>query len=99
MRYYYYRFISKEIIATSKLGSPAEDLFKHPMHPYTISLLSAVPQPDPDYEKGRKRLFYDPRMHDYRFDRPSFREIGPNHFVLANDKEFKQMKIEYNKVK
>lgn len=78
-------------LATSK------DLFKNPMHPYTKSLLSAVPQPDPDYEKGRKRIFYDPRMHDYRFDRPTFRKIGENHFVLANEKEFAEMKKVYQK--
>lgn len=74
-----------------------EDLFKNPLHPYTKSLLSAVPQPDPDYEKGRKRIFYDPRMHDYRFDRPTFREIGEGHFVLANDAEFEEMKKVYKK--
>lgn len=73
----------------------SEDLFRNPMHPYTKSLLSAVPQPDPDYEKGRKRIFYDPRMHDYRFDRPTFRKIGEDHYVLANDKEFEQMQKEY----
>lgn len=77
----------------------SEDLFKNPMHPYTKSLLSAVPQPDPDYEKGRKRIFYDPRQHDYRFDRPTFRQIGEDHYVLANDKEFEQMQKEYKKQK
>ncbi len=75
--------------------APGEDLFKNPLHPYTKSLLSAVPQPDPDYEKGRKRIFYDPRMHDYRFDRPTFRQIGEDHFVLANDAEFAEMKKQY----
>lgn len=77
--------------------APAEELFAHPMHPYTISLLSAIPQPDPDYEKGRTRINYDPRMHDYRFERPILREIAPGHQVLASDAEFKQMKKEYEK--
>jgi oligopeptide transport system ATP-binding protein len=77
----------------------SEDLFKNPMHPYTKSLLSAVPQPDPDYEKGRKRIFYDPRQHDYRFDKPTFRQIGEDHYVLANDKEFELMQKEYKKEK
>jgi hypothetical protein len=36
-------------------------------------------------------------MHDYRFDRPTFRKIGEDHFVLANDKEFEEMKKAYSK--
>jgi oligopeptide transport system ATP-binding protein len=73
----------------------SEELFRHPLHPYTKSLLSAIPVPDPDYEKDRKRLHYNPRMHDYRFDKPSLREIVEGHFVYVNDKEFEEMKKEY----
>jgi oligopeptide transport system ATP-binding protein len=73
----------------------SEELFKHPMHPYTRSLLSSIPQPDPDYEKNRKRINYSPSMHDYRRDKPSLRELAPDHFVYANDKEFEQLKKEY----
>lgn len=73
----------------------SEELFKHPMHPYTRSLLSSIPQPDPDYEKNRKRINYSPSMHDYRRDKPSLRELAPDHFVYANDKEFEVLKKEY----
>ena len=66
----------------------SEELFKHPMHPYTRSLLSAIPQPDPTYEKNRKRIVYNPIAdHDYRNDAPTFREVTPGHFVLCNDEE------------
>ena len=76
----------------------SEELFNNPMHPYTISLLSAIPQPDPDYEKGRKRIHYNPRQeHDYRMDKPSLREIADGHMVYANDKEFEAMKKTYAK--
>lgn len=76
----------------------SEELFNNPMHPYTISLLSAIPQPDPDYEKGRKRIHYKPRQeHDYRIDKPSLREIADGHMVYANDKEFEAMKKTYAK--
>src|SRR5690554_6473380 len=76
----------------------SEELFNNPMHPYTISLLSAIPQPDPDYEKGRKRIHYNPRQeHDYRIDKPSLREISDGHMVYANDKEFEAMKKAYAK--
>jgi len=67
----------------------SEELFKHPFHPYTRSLLSAIPQPDPNYEKNRKRIVYNPIAdHDYRTSQPTFREVLPGHFVLCNDEEF-----------
>ena len=66
----------------------SDELFKHPLHPYTKSLLSAIPLPDPIYEKERKRITYNPiAEHDYTVDQPSFREISPGHFVYCNDAE------------
>ena len=66
----------------------SDELFRHPLHPYTRSLLSAIPLPDPVYEKQRKRLVYDPlREHDYTVNKPSMREIAPGHFVWCNDEE------------
>lgn len=68
--------------------APADELFAHPIHPYTQSLLSAVPLPDPIYEKNRRRVAYDPaQSHDYSVEEPTFQEIKPGHFVLANSKE------------
>jgi len=64
-----------------------EELFARPLHPYTRSLLSAVPIPDPDVEKVKKLLVYDPSMHDYSVDKPTWREVFPGHFVRANGKE------------
>jgi oligopeptide transport system ATP-binding protein len=72
--------------------APSEQLFKNPMHPYTVSLLSAIPQPDPDYEKNRQRIHYNPRQHQYRTDLPTLKEISPDHFVSANQAEFEMMK-------
>jgi len=72
----------------------ADELFLNPLHPYTKSLLSAVPQPDPRYEKTRKRIVYDPRMHDYVQSPPKLQEIKKDHWVLANDEEI----AEYKKV-
>jgi oligopeptide transport system ATP-binding protein len=74
-------------------SAPSEELFNNPKHPYTISLLSAIPQPDPDYEKNRQRIHYDPRVHRYDSkDIPSLKEISANHFVYANNAEFALMK-------
>ena len=72
-----------------------EELFARPLHPYTKSLLSAVPLPDPDVEKDKKLIVYDPAMHDYSTDKPSWREIYPGHFVLANEKEAAEYKTAY----
>ncbi len=66
----------------------SEELFKHPLHPYTRSLLSAIPLPDPHYEKKRVRMTYNPiAEHDYSVNLPSMREISPGHFVYCNDEE------------
>lgn len=73
----------------------SEELFRHPLHPYTKSLLSAIPQPNPFSEKRRQRIVYRPdEVHDYSTDKPSFREILPGHFVLCNNKEEAQYKKE-----
>ena len=64
-----------------------ETLFKHPLHPYTRALLSAVPMPNPAYEKQKVPLVYDESVHDYSVDQPKWVEIEPGHFVLGNDKE------------
>ena len=71
----------------------SDELFKNPLHPYTKSLLSAIPLPDPVYEKQRTRIHYNPiAEHDYSVSEPSFREITPGHFVHCNDIEEKKYK-------
>ena len=71
----------------------SDELFKNPLHPYTKSLLSAIPLPDPIYEKQRTRIHYNSiAEHDYSVDKPSFREISPGHFVHCNDAEEKKYK-------
>lgn len=66
----------------------SDELFRHPLHPYTKSLLSAIPKPDPISEKNRKRIIYNPALeHDYSVDKPELREIIPGHFVYCNEAE------------
>lgn len=76
----------------------SDELFAHPLHPYTKSLLSAIPLPDPHFEKQRKRITYNPiASHDYTTDLPTLREVAPGHFVHCNQAEFDMYVEELNK--
>lgn len=73
----------------------SEELFAHPLHPYTKSLLSAIPVPDPHHEKRRKRITYNAiTAHDYSEQKPYMQEIVPGHFIYCNDAELEQYKKE-----
>ena len=93
------RFISDRIAVISKGRivelAEAEELFLHPLHPYTKALLSAVPIPDPGLEKKKKLLVYDPSIHDYSVDKPVWEEIANGHFVYGNQKELEGYRKEY----
>jgi oligopeptide transport system ATP-binding protein len=93
------RFISDRIAVISKGRivelAEAEELFQHPLHPYTKALLSAVPIPDPELEKKKKLLVYDPSIHDYSVDQPVWHEIANGHFVYGNQKELEAYHKEY----
>ncbi len=68
----------------------AEELFAHPLHPYTRSLISAVPIPDPILEKNKVLLTYDPGIHEGALEAPKLRDIGHEHFVFGTDVEIAQ---------
>ena len=90
------RFISDRIAVIYKGDiveiAEAEELFLHPLHPYTQSLISAIPIPDPLLEKNKVLLTYDPSVHDYSHQKPSLTHIGHNHFVFGNAEEIAQYK-------
>lgn len=70
----------------------AEELFDYPLHPYTRSLISAIPIPDPSLEKHKVLFTYDPSVHDYSEDQPELVDIGHNHLVYGNKKELEAYK-------
>jgi oligopeptide transport system ATP-binding protein len=70
-----------------ELGS-ADDVNYHPIHPYTKSLLSAIPMPDPDYERNRQRVHYEKQAVDY--EAGTWTEVNPGHFVLGTLEEIKE---------
>lgn len=76
----------------------SEELFRHPLHPYTKSLLSAIPYPDPHYEKHRQRIIYKPEeAHDYSKEGPRLVEILPGHYVSCNSTELADYRKEIEK--
>ena len=85
------RFISDRIAVIHKGRivelAESEELFRHPLHPYTRALLSAVPNPNPYLERSKKLMVYDPSVHNYTVDKPQWVEILPGHFVYGNAPE------------
>ncbi len=90
------RFISDHIGVIYKGDiveiATAEELFDYPLHPYTRSLISAIPIPDPQLEKNKKLFTYDPSVHDYSEDKPELVNIGHDHFIFGNKKEIEEYK-------
>ncbi len=90
------RFISDRIGVIYKGDiveiAEAEELFDYPLHPYTRSLISAIPIPDPKLEKAKKLFKYDPSIHDYSVDLPELTDIGHGHFVFGNKQEIEEYK-------
>ena len=88
------RYISDRIAVIHKGRivelAEAEELTAYAIHPYTRSLLSAIPMPDPRRERQKKLLVYDPAMHDYSRETPQWRELRPEHFVLCSAAEAEQ---------
>lgn len=85
------RFITDRIAVIHKGEivelAETEELFAHPLHPYTRSLLSAIPSPDPKVERKKKVMVYDPSVHDYSVHKPQWVEISEGHFILGNEPE------------
>jgi len=90
------RFISDRIGVIYKGDiveiATAEELFDFPLHPYTRSLISAIPIPDPQLEKNKVLFTYDPSIHDYSEEKPEMVEVSPGHFVFGNSKEIEEYK-------
>jgi oligopeptide transport system ATP-binding protein len=69
-------------------GAKAE-IFGHPVHPYTKSLLSAIPSPNPVVEKQRTALFYDYATSGIDYAKGSDHLVEGTHHIRCTDEEFK----------
>ncbi|MBQ1299996.1 MAG: ABC transporter ATP-binding protein [Erysipelotrichaceae bacterium] len=65
-----------------------DDIFSNPIHPYTRSLLSAIPKPDPHVEKNRISLSYDKDKEGVDYNAGTIHQVSETHQVLATDEEF-----------
>ena len=65
-----------------------EEIFSHPVHPYTKSLLSAIPHPNPVVEKHRVALTYNYATSGIDYAKGTEHSVGGTHTVLATDEEF-----------
>ena len=90
------RFISDRIVVIYKGRimeiAETEELFAYPLHPYTKSLISAIPIPDPRIEKDKKLFIYDKSMHDYSTEQPELVDIGNGHMVFGSPSEIEKYK-------
>ncbi len=90
------RFVSDRIVVIYKGKvmeiAETEELFAYPLHPYTKSLISAIPIPDPIIEKSKKLFVYDPSIHDYSVDKPKLTDIGNGHMIYGNEAEIEHYK-------
>lgn len=69
----------------------SKDLYANPMHAYTRSLISAIPEPDPKSERTRKRIEFDKEAYAKDMDRRLFREVAKDHWVLCTDEEYQAL--------
>ena len=90
------RFISDRIVVIYKGRimeiAETEELFAYPLHPYTKSLISAIPIPDPRIEKEKKLFIYDKSLHDYSVEQPELVDIGNGHMVYGSPSEIEKYK-------
>ena len=89
------RYISDRIAVmhngyTVELGV-AEEIYENPIHPYTKSLLTAIPQPDPKTKNLRTKIVYEQGDIDYA--KCHWYEVKPGHYVLLNEKMKKELNI------
>ena len=73
----------------------AEDIYSNPLHPYTKSLLTAIPQPDPKSKDKRKKLVYN--QGNIVYGECYWEEVTPGHFVLVNDELKEQISKQIKK--
>ena len=67
-----------------------EEIFHNPIHPYTKSLLSAIPSPNPVVERNKKTFMYDYEKSGIDYTKGTQQHIGGSHYVLATDEEFQK---------
>ena len=74
----------------------AEEIFENPLHPYTKSLLYAIPHPNPQVEKTRTSLTYSYEQSGLDYEAGTNHKVSDTHFVLGTDEDFERFLAESN---
>jgi len=70
-----------------------DEIFQNPIHPYTKSLLSAIPHPNPIVEKARTAIVYDKEKEGVDYTKGTIHHLSETHYVLATDEEFAKWNV------
>lgn len=72
----------------------SEEIFTNPLHPYTKSLLSAIPHPNPKVEKARTSLSYNYKESGLDYEAGTQHKVSETHYVLGTDEDFERFLAE-----
>ena len=73
--------------------APAEELYNYPLHPYTRSLISAIPLPDPQLERNKVLFTYEaPEANDGSDEEPKLTLVGHDHYVYGREEEIEEFR-------
>ena len=75
----------------------ADKVYHNPLHPYTKSLISSIPLPNPHGERRRVRVSYDPSAYNIDDERLEMRHVEEWHSILCTPDEYEKYVLMANR--